>query len=90
MEQKKVREERERQRTRMLTADPFDTEAQRLIAEQIKQSNIDANMEAALEHHPESFGAVVMLYIDCRVNGKPVKAFIDSGEEWLWSQRTIS
>jgi len=80
-EQMEVRKKREDQRIRMMKAHPFDSEAQKLIAEEIRQKNIEANMEAAMEYNPEMFGTVVMLYINCKVDGYPVKAFIDSGAQ---------
>merc|ERR1719277_2095290 len=80
-EQQDARKEREALRIRMMNADPFDLEAQRLIAQEIEQKNIDHNMELAMEASPESFGSVIMLYINCVVNGHKIKAFVDSGAQ---------
>ena len=74
--QRKYRELQER-----IAANPMDVEAQRLIQEQILRENVDANMQQALEHNPESFGHIVMLYINCEVNGVPIKVFVDSGAQ---------
>lgn len=76
-----VRAEKERERIQMLTADPFDPAIQDKIAEEIRLKNVETNMETAMEFSPESFGQVAMLYINCTVNGKPVKAFVDSGAQ---------
>lgn len=43
------------------------------------QSFVYIILQAALEYTPESFSRVVMLYLNIKVNGVPVKALVDSG-----------
>lgn len=80
-EQQEAKVKEEQRRLRMLMSDPFDSEAQHMIAEEIRRQQIESNMETAMEYMPESFAEVSMLYIDCKVNGFHIKAFVDSGAQ---------
>lgn len=71
-----VKQERER-----IFADPDNPEHQAKIEEEIRQQNITASMEVAMEEIPESFGHVIMLYVDIEINGTGIKAFVDSGAQ---------
>ncbi|CAJ0602686.1 unnamed protein product [Cylicocyclus nassatus] len=64
-----------------LMADPTSAEGQRLIQEQIQLENINYSYAQALEHTPEAYIPVHMLYIRMEINGHPVKAFVDSGAQ---------
>lgn len=61
--------------------DENDPEVQRKLLQAIEQQNIMQNMEQAIEHTPEAFARVVMLYVPATVNNVPVTAFIDSGAQ---------
>ncbi|EGC38294.1 hypothetical protein DICPUDRAFT_76108 [Dictyostelium purpureum] len=61
--------------------DPFGEEYQKLLYEQIQKQNIEENMAHAMEHTPEVFASVYMLYIKCSINNFPIKAFVDTGAQ---------
>ncbi|KAL1932364.1 hypothetical protein VTP01DRAFT_9420 [Rhizomucor pusillus] len=77
------RRQAEQQRAQMLAAgdDPFDIEAQKRIEDAIRQENIAANLEAAMEYNPESFARVTRLYINVEINGQKLVALVDSGAQ---------
>src|SRR4051794_29944685 len=70
--------ENEEGRTRLMH-DPSSSEGQKYIQELIERENIDFAHEFALEHMPEAFIQVHMLYIRLKINGHPVLGFVDSG-----------
>ncbi|CAN6991657.1 unnamed protein product [Brassica rapa subsp. trilocularis] len=81
-QQRSVAQRQKEEELALLYADPFDVEAQKKIEAAIRQQKgIDENWEAALEHNPEGFARVIMLYVDMEVNGIPLKAFVDSGAQ---------
>ena len=78
---KQAEAQRMRELDELAMADPMDPEAQKRIYEAMQKKNIEENMEMAMEHTPEAFGSVVMLYVNMAINGHPVTAFVDSGAQ---------
>ena len=50
-----------------MVGDELDMDLQARIAEQIRQQNVQQNMESAWEHSPEVFSDVYMLYVSMQV-----------------------
>lgn len=69
------------QQQRHLPLDPMDPDYQKKLYERIQEENMLANLEQAMEHTPEAFGRVEMLYVKAAVNKEPLTAFVDSGAQ---------
>ncbi|KAK7684619.1 hypothetical protein QCA50_012200 [Cerrena zonata] len=66
---------------RRLEQNPDDPANQERILELIRQEQVNENMQLAYDISPESFAQVTMLFINIKVNGHKVQAFVDSGAQ---------
>jgi len=64
-----------------LELNPMDAEANKYFGEKIRLENVQRQYEQMMEEYPESMGSVLMLYINCSVNKKPLQVFVDSGAQ---------
>ena len=67
----RMQEEAQREEEALHMADPFDPEAQARIAERIQQAAVEESYQHALDHAPEIFTKVVMLYVNVEVRVAP-------------------
>lgn len=81
IEQTRRSAEMQKSQLAAMNDDPFDIEAQKRIEDAIRQENIAANLEAAMEYNPESFARVTRLYIEVEINNKKLVALVDSGAQ---------
>eukprot|EP01128_Nolandella_sp_AFSM9_P006985 TRINITY_DN3713_c0_g1_i1.p1 TRINITY_DN3713_c0_g1~~TRINITY_DN3713_c0_g1_i1.p1 ORF type:complete len:433 (-),score=72.33 TRINITY_DN3713_c0_g1_i1:178-1476(-) len=70
--------------------DPNSVEAQKKMEEEIRHRNVMENVESAIEHNPEAFASVFMLYVPATVNKFPIKAFVDSGAQMTIMSETYA
>lgn len=70
--------------------DPLDPEFQRRCEEFIQQENINESYAGAMEHIPEFFARVTMLYIDASLNGHNIKAFVDTGAQTTIMSKSLA
>ena len=59
----------------------MDEEANAYFGNKIRLENVQRQYEQMMEEYPESLGRVLMLYMNCEVNGKPLQMFVDSGAQ---------
>lgn len=71
---------REENMKKKLKDDQNDPEAKAYFQKEESKKLIEVQYRNVLENYPESMGKILMLYIDCRVNGHPIQAFVDSGK----------
>jgi Aspartyl protease len=72
---------REREFTERLRRDPNDKAAKEYFEEKERKSLVNEQYRQAMQEYPESMGRVLMLYIEAKINGNPLQAFVDSGAQ---------
>lgn len=79
--QNHLKQAKETEMRQQLQSNPMDAEANKYFGEKIRLENVQRQYEQMMEEYPESMGRVLMLYVDCLVNRRPIQVFVDSGAQ---------
>lgn len=86
----KERNAREKEYQELMRADSNDPNAQKKIAEIIKNQNIEENYKYAQDYLPETLIPVHMLYINIEMNKKKITALVDTGAQSTVMSKSIA
>ena len=81
MTERQIAEAEKRSREQEKLDENINEENQQKIYHEIQQERVAREASQIMEENPEFFASVTMLYIAVEVNGRPVKAFVDSGAQ---------
>ena len=72
---------KERDFTRRLQQNPNDAQAKEYFETKKRKEKVNQQYQQAMQEYPESMGRVLMLYIEAKINGHGIQAFVDSGAQ---------
>lgn len=71
----------EREMRLRIERNPADAEAKAYFDKKKHQTEIENQYREMMQEYPEAMGRILMLYIEAKVNGTSIQAFVDSGAQ---------